>query len=66
MGKELEAERRGRTQGVVFAAAWIAKYHGYETIAKELLDVWGTDLADAKEKGCDEQDIAALKEAGVW
>lgn len=62
----IEAERRGRTQGVVWAAAWVAKYHGFETVSKEMLELWGTDINDARKNGCDAGDIKALKEKKVW
>lgn len=64
--KEQDAERRGRTQGVVFAAAFLAKYHDQTTIAEEILKAWGTDLKDARKNKCDAGDIKALREAKVW
>lgn len=56
-------EWRGMVKGIIASASWLVRYHGEETIAKDMLHQLGITRKDAEQAGCETYDMEPLIES---
>jgi hypothetical protein len=50
-------------KGIIASASWLVRYHGEETIAKDMLHQLGITRKDAEQAGCETYDMEPLIES---